>query len=537
LVILVTTLIVKSVTTEKYMFSMTQLIKRLAQTDGQRMATCDGDRTQTWLQFNHKVACFAGGLQKLGVTNDTSVAMLAMNSDRYFEFMFAVPWAGGVFQPINTRLAGPEIVHWVNDSAAHVLIVDTAFAPLVETLRDQLPMVAHYIFVDDGETPAYCKSYEDVVSADPIDEANRSGDDVAGLFYTGGTTGRSKGVMLTHNNLVVNAMQASPLMNCLPGDRILHVAPMFHIADACVCMTSVVLGGTNFFQPAFDPVATMEGVQNNQIERMILVPTMINMFVNHPDVGNYDLSCLRAVLYGASPMPEAVIKKAMEVLPGTQFYQGYGQTETAPVITILAWDRHTFEGPLAGKIKSAGQAVPGINLRVVDEDGQPVDTGVVGEICAQGPNVMKGYRNLDEQTNATIVDGWLHTGDGGYLDEDGFLFIVDRVKDMIISGGENVYSAEVENAIYQHPAVNQCAVIGIPHEKWGEQVHAIIVPHEGQSVSEEEMISHCKGLIAGFKCPRSVSFQDTPLPLSGAGKILKTELRKPYWADQDRSVG
>ena len=199
-------------------------------------------------------------------------------------------------------------------------------------------------------------------------------------------------------------------------------------------------------------------------------------------------------------------------------------------------ERHTFDGPLAGKMKAAGQALPGIDLCILDENNMPVDNGVVGEICMRGANIMLGYRNMEEQTSKTIVNGWLHTGDGGYLDDDGFLFIVDRVKDMIISGGENVYSAEVENALYQHVAVSQCAVIGIPHQKWGEQVHAIVVAHEAADITEGDLIGHCRGLIAGFKCPRSVSFQAEPLPLSGAGKILKTELRKPYWKSGERSV-
>ena len=518
------------------MFAMSQLIQRLSQTEPNMIATSMDDRQQTWSEFAVKVACFAGGLQKLGVTADTSVAILALNSDRYFEFMFAVPWAGGVFQPVNTRLAGPEVEYWLNDSDAKVVFVDTAFADLIKSIKPNLTKVAHFVFIDDGEIPDYCSSYEDLVAADPISDAGRSGDDIAGLFYTGGTTGRSKGVMLTHNNLVVNAMQAVPLMNGLPGDNILHVAPMFHIADACVCMTSVVMGGSNYFQPGFDPVATMQGIAENKIERMVMVPTMINMFVNHPQVRDFDLSTLRAVMYGASPMPEAVIKKAMEELPKASFYQAYGQTEAAPVITVLGWERHTFEGPLAGKMKAAGQAIPGIDLTIMDDDGNEVEPGVVGEVCMRGPNIMKGYRNMPEQTAKTIVDGWLHTGDGGYLDEEGFLFIVDRVKDMIISGGENVYSAEVENALYQHPAVNQCAVIGIPHEKWGEQVHGIVLLHEGQSATEDELIAHCKSLIAGFKCPRSIAFQTEPLPLSGAGKILKTELRKPYWAEGERNV-
>ena len=520
------------------MFSMTQMIRRAAQVAGTTLATQDGDRQQTWTEFQTKLARFAGGLQKLGIGNDDCVAILALNSDRYFEFMFAVPWAGGVFQPINTRLAGPEVVYWLNDSAARVLLVDQNFAELVTSIRDQLTHVESIVFVDDTTLPAGCIPYSELVSAPAVADAGRQGDDIAGLFYTGGTTGRSKGVMLSHTNLVVNAMQCLPALDCRQCDRILHAAPMFHIADAIVCMTAAATAGTNFFLPAFTPLGTLQAIQEHSIQRMLLVPTMINMLVNHPDAGQYTTSSLRAVMYGASPMPEPVIKKAMQVLPTTAFYQAYGQTEAAPVITVLSAERHTFEGPLAGKMKSAGQAAPLVDLAIMDTDNTPVASGTVGEICMRGPNIMTGYRNLPEQTAATIIDGWLHTGDGGYPDVDGFLFIVDRVKDMIISGGENVYSAEVENALYQHPAVNQCAVIGIPHEKWGEQVHAVVVLHadKNATATEEALIAHCKTLIAGFKCPRSISFLQEPLPLSGAGKILKTELRKPFWPEGGRKV-
>jgi long-chain acyl-CoA synthetase len=518
------------------MFSMTQLVRRAAQTNGNAAATVDGDRRQSWQDYETKIAKFAGGLHKLGLGSGDCAAILALNSDRYFEFMFAVPWAGGVFQPVNTRLAGPEVCYWLTDSAAKVVFVDSSFVPLIESIRSEISHVDHFVFIDDGKVPEGYVSYAELISVEPVADAGRTDDEVAGLFYTGGTTGRSKGVMLSHKNLVVNAMQAFSVFEMAPNDNVLHVAPMFHIADAFVCLMTAATAGSNYFQPAFDPVNTMKGVQEHSIDRMLLVPTMINMFVNHPEVNNYDLSSLRHVLYGASPMPEPVIKKAMEILPTTQFYQAYGQTEAAPCITLLTAERHTFEGELAGKIKSAGQAIVGIDLAIMDGNGKPVETGMVGEVCIQGPNVMLGYRNMEEQTNEAIVDGWLHTGDGGYLDEEGFLFIVDRVKDMIVSGGENVYSAEVENAIYQHDAVSQCAVIGIPSEKWGEQVHAIIVPKENMSVSEEALISHCKTLIAGFKCPRSVTYQSQPLPLSGAGKILKTELRKPFWKDGDRNV-
>jgi long-chain acyl-CoA synthetase len=226
----------------------------------------------------------------------------------------------------------------------------------------------------------------------------------------------------------------------------------------------------------------------------------------------------------------------LEVLPDARFFQAYGQTEASPLLTVLGSEYHVIEGEHSGKLKSAGRSVPGVDLTILDDDGNEVALGTVGEICAKGPNVMLGYRNLEEQTRAALKDGWLHTGDGGYLDEDGFLFIVDRVKDMIVSGGENVFSAEVENVIYQHPEVDQCAVIGIPSEKWGEQVHAVIVPKPGTAPTEESVITFCREQIAGYKCPRGVTFREEPLPLSGAGKILKTELRAPFWEGVDRAV-
>ena len=263
---------------------------------------------------------------------------------------------------------------------------------------------------------------------------------------------------------------------------------------------------------------------------------MVNMVVNHPEVENFDLTALDSVTYGASPMPEAVIERAMEVMPHVRFFQAYGQTETSPALTVLGSQYHVLDGPNAGKLKSCGQAIPGVEIAIFDENDNEVPRGTVGQICAQGDNVMLGYWNMPDVTAETLRGGWIHTGDGGYMDEEGFVYIVDRVKDMIISGGENVYSVEVENVIYQHPSVAECAVIGVPDEQWGERVHAIVRLKDGMALGAEELLEHCKGLIAGFKCPRSVDFTDTPLPVSGAGKILKRELRAPYWEGQTRSV-
>ena len=263
---------------------------------------------------------------------------------------------------------------------------------------------------------------------------------------------------------------------------------------------------------------------------------MVNMAVHDKEITNYDLSSLRKILYGASPMPEPVIIKAMEMLPNCTFYHAYGMTECAPLLTFSGPETHVFDGPLAYKFKSCGQAVPGVELKIADDKGNEVPRGKVGEIFARGPNIMLGYWRQEELTNKAIVDGWMKTGDGAKMDEDGYVFIVDRVKDMIISGGENVYSTEVENAIYQMQNILECAVIGIPDEKWGEAVHAIVRLKEGEQISEEDIINHCQKIIAGFKCPKSISFRSLPMPVSGAGKILKTDLRKPFWEGIEKRV-
>jgi long-chain acyl-CoA synthetase len=521
-----------------HMFSLTSLVRRAAQVNPAAPALVHEDRSLPWAAFPERLARIAGGLRQLGVGPGDRVAVLALNSDHYYEFYFAVAWAGGVFVPVNTRLAPPEIEHWLQDSEAKVLCADASFLPVAEELLPRLPTLEHLVAIG-REVPGPYTSWETLADAAPVPDAGRHDDDLAGLFYTGGTTGRSKGVMLSQRNLVVNAMQAAPILELRPGDRCLHTAPMFHIADWCMCVGMAMMAGTNYFLPAFEPVTVLETIAARRIQKMLMVPTMINLVVNHPEIGAHDLSSLEGVMYGASPMPEAVIRRALEVLPGTRFYQAYGQTEAAPILTMLRPEFHTVDadGPFAGKLGSAGQAVPGVEIAVLDGDGRPVLPGEVGEVCARGPNVMAGYRNLPEQTAQTLRDGWLHTGDGGRLDDDGFLFIVDRVKDMIVSGGENVYSAEVENALYRHPSVGQCAVIGVPDEKWGERVHAIVVRKPDTAVDAEELVAHCHRLVAGFKCPRSVEFRDEALPLSGAGKILKTELRRPFWEGRDRQVG
>lgn len=519
------------------MLTFSNTLQRVVQQRAEKIATIDGDRRHSWKEFQQRVSQFAAALQQLGVSPGARVAILSLNSDRYLEAMFAVPWAGGVYVPINTRLAAPEVEYWMSNSESEVLLIDRQFLPMLDHLKSSLPKLKHVIFMDNGDAPEGMPHYEELLNeAAPVDAYPVQADDLVALYYTGGTTGRSKGVMLSHHNMLFNAMQGMVLQSYGSEEIYLHAAPMFHAADAYNAICFCLLGGTHVFTPGFEPKRVLELIGQESVTRILLVPTMVGMVMSYPDLDNYDISSLKSIFYGASPMPEAVLKAAMNKYPNIEFMQAYGQTEAAPVLTVLMPADHVLEGPRSRLLKSAGQAAPGVTLAILDDNDKELPRGEIGQICAKGDNVMIGYLGLEETTEETLKNGWLHTGDGAYMDDEGYVFIVDRVKDMIISGGENVYSVEVEHALYRHPAVESCAVIGIPSEQWGEQVHAVVQTKAGVESSEESIIAHCKELIAGFKCPRSVSFQTDPLPLSGAGKILKTELRKPYWGGKTKAV-
>jgi long-chain acyl-CoA synthetase len=519
------------------MVQITQFLRRATQTRGNAIATeCEG-RVRTWREFEARVARLAGGLASLGLAPGERVGMLALNSDRYLEYFFACAWGGFVFTPINSRLAPPEVAFWLADSECSALLIDDVFAPMLPAVRPSTPALRHIIRVGDGAAPEGARAYEDLVGGGAaIPDAGKGGDDLAGIFYTGGTTGRSKGVMLSHRNLIANALFCGAAFGFDETVVYLHAGPMFHLADGASTFLVTALGGKHAFMPRFEPGQFLETVAKHQVTASLLVPTMINMVVSHPAVEAADTRSLRFVLYGASPMPEAVIRRAFEALPHTGFVQAYGQTEAAPCMVYLPSEFHTLEGPKAGRLKAAGRAALGCEVRIHDLNDIEVPRGTVGEICGRGDNVMLGYWRQPELTARALRNGWLHTGDGGYMDEDGFVYVVDRVKDMIISGGENVYSAEVEQALYQHADVAECAVIGIPDDKWGEAVHAVVRLKPGKTPTPEALIAHCHALIANYKCPRGVTFRAEPLPLSGAGKILKTELRKPYWKGRERSV-
>jgi long-chain acyl-CoA synthetase len=396
--------------------------------------------------------------------------------------------------------------------------------------------VRHLVYLGDGPLPTGMRSYEDLLGVSPLAQPLAGDDDLSGIFYTGGTTGKAKGVMLSHRNLVVNAANVIPAFGYDADTVYLHAGPMFHLADGASTLAVTIAGGVHVFVPAFDPADVLAAIQREKVTHGLLVPTMINVLVNFPKIAEYDISTLKRIAYGASPMPEAVLRKALAMLPGVRFAQAYGMTEAAPLVTALDPRYTVLEGPDASRAKSCGQAAHLVDVRIADDQDREVPRGTVGEVQTRGDNIMLGYWNMPELTAQALRGGWYHTGDAGTMDEDGFVYIVDRLKDMIITGGENVYSAEVENAIAMLDGVAEVAVIGIPDEKWGEAVHAIVVPRAGATVTQEQVVAHCHTLIAGYKCPRSVTIRTEPMPISGAGKVLKTALRAPYWAGREKQV-
>ncbi|MCY1424390.1 Long-chain-fatty-acid--CoA ligase [compost metagenome] len=407
---------------------------------------------------------------------------------------------------------------------------------MVESIRAKARRTPIFIYAGEGEAPEGTLSYEQLIAdTAPVEDAGRGGSDLACVMYTGGTTGFPKGVMQSHLNLWAACIQRMAEIQQTRDNLELMVMPLFHIAGLARVMCSFICGSSLVLVSTFEPGAILELMERESITDAILVPTMVQALLAHPDFARRDLSSLQRMTYGASPTAGEMIEQVLAVLPNLQLSHSYGLTEACPIVSTNPPENHTLEARQRGLTRSVGRGGFGVNVKIVDEEGREVPRGTVGEIIVRGPNIMQGYWNKPEETASALRDGWLFTGDGAYMDEQGYLFIVDRLKDMIVSGGENVYSAEVENAISSHPAVAQCAAIGIPSDKWGESVHAVIVLKPEHSASEEQIVAHCRERIAGYKCPRSVEFREA-MPLSSVGKILKNELRKPYWESHSRNI-
>ena len=515
---------------------LTQSLHRATRAHPEKLATICGTRRHTYAALHDRVSWLAGALQSLGLKTGDRVAMLSLNSDRYLEFFLGTYWAGGVVNPVNIRWSPTEIAYSLQDCDTQILIIDDTFAPLITELRERAPCVRTVIHAGDGATPGGTESYEALLlDADPVPDAMRGGQDLAGVFYTGGTTGFPKGVMLSHQNLYCNGLAF--MAEGIDYQRMvgLHSAPMFHLADHAFTNGLAMGGGTHVMLPAFNTQRVCDTIAREKVTAAVLVPTMIQMLVDSPEGQSSDLSSLAFLLYGGSAIADAVIDRTLALLPTVQMMQCYGMTELAPAATVLEHRYHTAEGRASGKIRSAGRPVAIAEVRIVDEDDNEVERGTVGEVTVRGAGVMLGYWNKPEETAQALRGGWMHTGDGGRMDDDGFVFIVDRIKDMVVTGGENVYSMEVENAVARHPAVLQCAVIGIPDDTWGELVHAVVVLKPDTRLTTDELVTHCKQFIANYKCPRSLEIVAS-LPMSGAGKILKTNLRAEHWQGRARSV-
>lgn len=503
-------------------------------------AVIDGDVTYTYRRLAERVAGLGGGLRALGVGVGDVVGVLALNGHRHLEYWLGVPAVGAVLNDLNFRLGEDELAFIIEDCRTGVLAVDDAFLDLARRLRERCPSLHTLVHLGSGSAPEGTTSHDELVGHDPATPADLDPGALAGIFYTGGTTGTPKGVMLSHRNLIANAKHVLLAVRHTPSDRYLHAGPMFHLADGSQTYALTWIGGTHVFLPSFDADAVGRTIERDRVTYTLLVPSMINMFVNHAATADRDLSSLRLLIYGASPMPSELQRSAMAMLE-CDFTQLYGMTEASPLLTQTTAEDHrlgaTGEQPFARRLASAGAAMIGIQVEIHDDDGSPADVDAVGEIWARGPNIMMGYLNRPEETKAVLDDqGWYHTGDAGRMDEHGYVYIVDRVKDMIISGGENVYSAEVENVLYTHPDVLEAAVIGVPDEQWGERVHAVIVPRPDREPTAEEIIAHCRGKLGGFKIPRGVDFRSDPLPKSGAGKTLKRDIRAPYWEGRGRQI-
>lgn len=493
--------------------AITQPLHRAAREMPDRIATVDGGRQRNWREVASRTRRIAGVLQSFGVAPGDRIALLAPNGELFVDFLFGSLWAGAVACPVNTRWTVDEIAYALADCGAEVLIVHPDFRVMLRDIRQAAPALREVVIAG--------AVFEQLIAAaaEP-DEHLRHGDDLAMILYTGGTTGRSKGVMLSHRALMTYALCLAGAGDAAPGACMLHTAPLFHVGAISGFLACLLGGGRHVFLPAFDAEAVMAAIAAQHVTDLFLVPTMLLAVLDHPRFAEHDLTSVERIYYGAAPMPPALMDRAIAAMPRVGFVQGYGMTETSGSISLLRPVDHRDPA----RVRSAGRAVMAIEARIVDAEDREVPVGEIGEIVARGEAVMSGYWNRPEETAEALRGGWMHTGDVGRMDADGYIHVVDRLKDMIITGGENVYSVEVEAVLANHPAVSQCAVVGLADPRWGERVHAVIVAKPGLSPLAEDIIAHMRTKLAAYKCPRSVEFRSA-MPLSAAGKILKAELR------------
>ena len=486
--------------------------------------------TLTWAEFAVRVRRAAGALRSLGVNAGDRFAIICRNDPRQAELLHAGYWMGAVAVPINHRLAPPEIAEILDGAAPRVLVVEDRFAGLVSDSRLANRSEPRVWIGDPGSEQSEA-DYESLRDASPEDagRTNVEGDDAL-LLYTGGTTGRAKGVRLSHRNIAANGLQLVEPYGVVEDDVMLHVAPMFHSADLLGSPFSHA-GAAHAYLPDFTPDAFLAAVERSRATFSLLTPTVIIRIIREGRTGDFDISSLRRLTYGSAPMDAAWIRRMVEAFPGVELVHSYGLTETSPILTTLGWPQHLAGLEGGDRLRSVGRPLVGVELRIVDDNGNDVPAGEAGEIAVRAPNVSEGYLDRPDETAAVFRGGWFHTGDVGGLDAEGFLYLFDRKKDVVITGGESVWSTEVEAALYAHPDVVEAAVIGVPDQTWGEALLAVVVLAPGSALGAgngvDLLVAHCRERIGGYKVPRRYRFVDA-LPKSAMGKILKADLRRRY---------
>lgn len=520
------------------MFRLQDIFDWLADQDPQAEVARDtGGRVLTREDLRTRSNRIAHALGAIGLGRGDRVAVLAKNCLDYPALYFGTAKAGVVLVPLNYRLAPGEWTYIVNNAEAKLVIARGAdYVEAISGIRDELTTVEHYVALET-DAPDGWLAYEEWLKDASDDEPNVevSPDDDAIQMYTSGTTGLPKGVLLTHKCVTANLVQMMVVTEERPV-RMQVVAPFYHAGATMSSLITVINGGSLYVHEDFIPDEVVRVLDEEDIGQTFLVPAMIQaLLIFAPDVAKRRYEKLRMISYGAAPISEETLRQAMDVF-GCDFSQGFGQTESSAMLTYLSSADH--RRALEDKpelLRSAGKAAPGTILKIIDEESRELPAGEVGEIVARGPQLMRGYWKMPDATATTLRDGWLHTGDAGYLDEEGYLFIQDRIKDMIVSGGENVYPAEIEQVLFEHPAIADVAVIGIPDDTWGEAVHAVVQLKPGADANDEDIIAFCRDRLAGYKRPRSIEFIDQ-IPRNASMKVLKKDLRAPYWKGKDRAV-
>ncbi len=478
---------------------------------------------------------------ELGVKSGDRFAVLAMNGHEFFELYHAALFGAGVINPLNIRFTPAELAYVLADSDSRVVFTDPIFASLIDrAVEEEGAKIDKMVIIggQDGDglvgRDANTVSYEDLLAAGvPTMREEPEEDDPAILMYTGGTTGLPKGALLQQRAEVLNVYHVLFEIELREERRFLFQSPMFHAAVVAGVLGIPASGATSVTIPLFDPELVLKVMDEQHIDTTMVIPIMLSMLERTEGFSARRFRSLRQLIYGASPISPDLLARWLKMLPHTEFIQGYGMTEAASVLTFLNDKDHRSGAELGS---ATGRPVIGVELQITDRLGNKVKTGEAGEVRARGGNLMREYWGKPEETAEVMSDGWYRTGDMGFLDEDGILHLTDRAKDMIVTGGENVYSVEVENTLASHPAVQEVAVIGIPSDLWGEAVHAVVVLRQDMKATAEELISYAHEFLAGFKVPKSVEFHDGPLPVSGAFKPLKRELRKRYWEGNERQV-